>query len=118
MKRVVVAFLFIDSTSYFRIGRLASLSLQNGYIEQTLPQAGLHFDVTVTQVDRPNVVFIQRLPPYEDDGPYSLDEDDTEMLAREHIEQLRRISVLMNSQEFFDDNSSVDHLRVGKGVIF
>ena len=111
---MVAAFLFIYSTSCFRIGRLASLSLQDNFIEQTLPQAGVHFDVTITQVDRPNVVFIQRLPPYEDDGPYSLDDDDTEMIAREHIDQLRRISMMMNSEEFFDDNSSVDHLRVGK----
>ena len=74
--------------------------------------------MTVTQVEAPNIVFIQRLPPSEDEESYSNDADDTEDLAKEQIDQLHRLSVLMNSDSFFDDNSALDSIKPGKISLF
>lgn len=84
------------------------------FIQPTLPQIGIHFDITVTQVERPNMVFIQRLPAFDGEACYARDEDDTEEIAKEHIDELRRMSLLLNSPEFFEDNYTIDRVNTGK----
>ena len=93
---------------------MRSLSIMDKFIEATLPQIGVHFDVHVTQVERPNVVFIQRLFDSDDgDEGYANDDDETEESAREQHDQFQRIAMLINSEGFFDDASLLDNIVPG-----
>ena len=90
------------------------MSLKDEYREPTLPEIGVHFDVHVTQVERPNMVFIQRLFHSEDvDGPFANDNDETEEIAREQQDEYHRMATLMNSEGFFDDASVLESIEPG-----
>ena len=95
-----------------------SLPATADFIEPTLPQIGVHFDISVTQVEKPNVVFVQRFPSFDGEEQYANDEDDTEEIAKEHIEELNRMSALINSPEFFDDTYFLEKLNAGQPLRF
>ena len=95
---------------------MRDLSLKDGYVDPTLPEVGVHFDVHVTQVDKPNRVYIQRIlfsGDDDDDGPYSHDDDETEETAREEFDQFERITMLMNTEGFFDDDCRLEEVELG-----
>ena len=90
------------------------MSLKDEYKEPTLPEIGVHFDVHVTQVEKPNMVFIQRLFDCEGvDGPFANDSDETEEIARELQDEFHRLATLMNSEGFFDDASALELIEPG-----
>ena len=93
---------------------MRDLSMRDAYQGPILPEIGVQFDVHVTQVEKPNVVFVQRLFYSEnDDGPFSNDSDETEDIAREQQEEHHRMSMLMNSKDFFDESSLLDRVEPG-----
>ena len=83
-------------------------------MQPSLPEIGVLFDVSVTQVENPDTIFIQRYPATSEEGPFAKDEDETLDIAKDQIDELGRISVLMNSPGFFDDNSVLDVIQKGK----
>ena len=102
------------------------MSLVDDYKAPTLPDIGVHFDVHVTQVEKPNMVFIQRLfhsgeNDYEGGGdsnidngvPLANDDDETEIIAREEHDEYQRLAMLINSEGFFGDSSHLDLIEPG-----
>ena len=75
-----------------------------------LPEEGIAFDVTVTQVDTPNIVFLQRIPPTEDDQGYADDSDPTVHIANDHLLQLEDISERINTPDYFDGKPEVKNV--------
>ena len=98
------------------------MSLADDYKAPTLPDIGVHFDVHVTQVEKPNMVFIQRLFHSDEDDndggggsntPLANDDDETEIIMREEHEEYQRLAMLINSEGFFDDSYHLDSIEPG-----
>lgn len=75
-----------------------------------LPEKGVVFDVTVTQVDRPNVVFLQHIPPTEEDPGFGSDKDPTIHIANDHLIQLEAISRKINSPSYFESKPDITNV--------
>jgi len=102
--------------------QMRRMSLADDYKAPTLPDIGVHFDVHVTQVEKPNMVFIQRLFHSDEDDndggggsntPLANDDDETEIIMREEHEEYQRLAMLINSEGFFDDSSHLDSIEPG-----
>jgi len=79
-----------------------SLPSISSFTSQTLPVIGVRFDVTVTQVDRPNLVFIQRCPPTDNETLLADDSiDPTASNAYSEISELEELSYKINQESFF-----------------
>jgi len=86
------------------------------YASQSLPDVGIQFDVTVTQVDRPNLVYIQRYPP-SFDGDVMLVDDSADITAQNAYKELillEEISFNINSVEFFEHKENIVSDQVKK----
>lgn len=82
---------------------------------QELPDVGVCFDVTVTQVDQPDIVYIQRYPPSLDDPLFADDAyDATAENAYVELKELEDISGLINCADFFEDKKLNVKPSVGK----
>jgi len=76
------------------------------YSEQQLPPIGVRFDVQVTQVNDPHLVFIQRNPPMDGEELFASDaNDETADNAYAEIDRLYEITDVLNSEEFLNDDS-------------
>ena len=86
-----------------------------GYKKQTLPEVGTLFDVTVTQVNQPDLIYIQRLPPLPSE-PCLCDDslDPTAMEGYAEIEMLNEISDIFNEDEFIKELKPLADPVVGK----
>ena len=86
-----------------------------GYKKQTLPEVGALFDVTVTQVNQPDLIYIQRLPPLPSE-PCLCDDslDPTAMEGYAEIEMLNEISDIFNEDEFIKELKPLADPVVGK----
>jgi len=72
---------------------------QQWYVEQELP-VGIPFDVCVTQVDSPNIVFAQRFPPSDSDPLHCNDCNDlTAKNGYREFQQLQDMYDFMNDEE-------------------
>ena len=94
--------------------------LVSTYARQSLPDVGIKFDVTVTQVDRPNLVYIQRCPP-SSDGDLMLVDDSADITAQNAYKELvllEEISFNINSVEFFEDKENIVSDQIKKGKLF
>lgn len=78
--------------------------------DTSLPVEGIAFDVTVTQVDSPNIVFLQRIPPTKDDPGYADGIDPTIHIANDHLMQLENISEKLNSPDYFEGKPNVKNV--------
>lgn len=89
------------------------------YTEQQLPKQGVLFDVQVTQVNQPDLVYIQRNPPNEDEELFADDSSDqTAANAYAEIDQLYAVSDLINSEEYFNKNSpALPELQIGMACV-
>eukprot|EP00111_Clytia_hemisphaerica_P005366 TCONS_00015509-protein len=87
------------------------------YTEQTLPDVGVRFDVNVTQVDRPDLVYIQRASVTEGETSLSDDSiDHTAFSAYEDLTELWELSENINSDGFFGEDAKVPSNQVKKGM--
>ena len=89
------------------------------YTAQTLPSMGTRFDVTVTQVDQPNIVYIQRYPVSGESGDVLFVDDsgdDTAENAYTELAELEEISYNINSENYFGDDERVASTQVRKGI--
>lgn len=66
-----------------------------------LPGDEIRFDVTITHIERPDCLFIQRVPPTEMDKGYADDPDPTLDDATEELRTLEEIMARINSPEYF-----------------
>lgn len=66
-----------------------------------LPGDGIRFDVTITHIERPDCIFIQRVPPTEVDKGFSDDPDPTLEDAAEELRTLEEIMAKINSADYF-----------------
>lgn len=66
-----------------------------------LPGDGIRFDVTITHIERPDCIYIQRVPPTEVDKGYSDDPDPTLENAAEELRTLEEIMAKINSADYF-----------------
>ena len=66
-----------------------------------LPELGVEFDVTVTQIDQPDCVFVQRVPPLEDEVGLAEDEDPTVDDAAAELQELEDMALRINRPEYF-----------------
>jgi len=66
-----------------------------------LPGDGIRFDVTITHIERPDCIFIQRVPPTEVDQGISDDPDPTLDSATEELRTLEEIMAKINSADYF-----------------
>lgn len=83
--------------------------------DQELPKVGVRFDVTVTQVDQPDIIYIQRFPPSEDDPLLTNDrEDGTAEKAYDQINELENLSYLINTEGYFSKESRMPLPIIGK----
>eukprot|EP00794_Sanderia_malayensis_P000322 gene322-953_t len=102
-----------ESNANRSIQHQLSLPATADFIQPTLPQIGVHFDVLVTQVSQPNMVYVQRLPACGRDQRYAKDEDDTEEIAKDQINELGSLSNNINASGFFDHQSPIERLTAG-----
>lgn len=88
------------------------------YTNQLLPDVGVQFDVTVTQVDRPDLVYIQRFPPSFDGDLMLVDDsaDTTAQNAYKELVLLEELSFDINNAECFGHEEKVllDQVKKGK----
>lgn len=66
-----------------------------------LPVDDIRFDVTITHIERPDCLFIQRVPPTDEDEGFSDDPDPTLESASEELQALEEIMAKINEPEFF-----------------
>lgn len=66
-----------------------------------LPGEGVEFDVTITQIDQPDFVYIQRVPPLGDKEGLALDEDPTLGEATAELCQLELMVQRINQPDYF-----------------
>ena len=66
-----------------------------------LPGDGIRFDVTITHIERPDCLFIQRVPPTEEARGYSDDPDPTLEDAAEELRALEEIMAKINHADYF-----------------
>ena len=84
------------------------------YKKSILPNVGRLFVVVVTQIDCPNLVYIQRLPPSAD-SPLFVDdsEDPSAEDAYNQIQELELISELINQEGCFDSQLFTKTPQIG-----
>lgn len=73
------------------------------FTEQKLPKKGSRFPVMVTQVNQPDVVYIQRLPVDENGSFCGASDDDTATDAFNNLMLLGSLSEVINRKDFFKD---------------
>lgn len=66
-----------------------------------LPGDGIRFDVTITHIERPDCIFIQRVPPTEEDMGFSNDPDPTLESAAQELRTLEEMMAKINSADYF-----------------
>lgn len=82
---------------------------------QDLPEVGTRFDVTVTQVDQPDIVYIQRYPPSLDDPLFADDANDaTAPNAYTELKELEDVSGLINCEGYYEGKSLNVKPTIGK----
>uniref|UniRef100_T2M6M2 Tudor domain-containing protein 1 n=1 Tax=Hydra vulgaris TaxID=6087 RepID=T2M6M2_HYDVU len=88
------------------------------YKKPRFPNLGKRFDVIVTQVDSPNLVYIQRYPP-SDDCPLFVDdsEDVSAADAYNQIQELHLMSEMINQENYFDNLSYIKTPHIGMPCI-
>lgn len=70
-------------------------------VQSELPGDGIRFDVTITHIERPDCLFIQRVPPTEIDKGYADDLDPTLDVATEELRMLEEIMAKINGPDYF-----------------
>ena len=66
-----------------------------------LPEVGVEFDLTITQIDQPDCVFIQRVPLQDGEQGLAEDEDPTMDEAAAELQQLELMAQRINQPEYF-----------------
>lgn len=79
-----------------------------------LPGDDIRFDVTITHIERPDCLFIQRVPPTDKDEGFSDDPDPTLESASEELQTLEEIMAKINEPEFFKKYTPLTTASEGK----
>ena len=66
-----------------------------------LPKMGIGFDVTVTHIDEPNFVYLQRVTPSSVDPALSQDPDPTLTIAELYLTELEELAGKINQPKYF-----------------
>ena len=66
-----------------------------------LPEDGIRFDVTITHIEQPDCLFIQRVPPSGADMRLSDDPDPTLETATYELRMLEQMMTKINAPEYF-----------------
>lgn len=82
-----------------------------------LPEEGIRFDVTITHIERPDCLFIQRVPPTDDDAGFSDDPDPTLERAIVELQSLEKIMARINEPDFFQNYTPLTTAAEGQGTL-
>lgn len=66
-----------------------------------LPNDGIRFDVTITHIERPDCLYIQRVPPTDTDEGLSNEHDPTLEKAALELRSLEQLMAKINEPDFF-----------------
>ena len=80
-----------------------------------LPGDCIRFDVTITHIERPDCLFIQRVPPTDIDEGFSNDYDPTLESASEELQSLEEIMAKINEPDFFKNYTPLTTATEGEG---
>jgi len=79
-----------------------------------LPGDGICFDVTITHIERPDCIFIQRVPPTEEDVGFSNDPDPTLESAAQELRTLVEMMAKINSADYFKNYTPLTTVSEGE----
>lgn len=85
-------------------------------VQSELPGDGIRFDVTITHIERPDCLFIQRVPPTEIDKGYADDLDPTLDVATEELRMLEEIMAKINSPDYFKKYTPLATAKEGETI--
>ena len=83
-----------------------------------LPGDGIRFDVTITHIERPDCLFIQRVPPTEIDEGFSDDPDPTLEGATEELRMLEEIMAKINNKDYFKKYTPLATASEGEDIYY
>ena len=66
-----------------------------------LPNDGIRFDVTITHIEQPDCLYIQRVPPTDADEGLSNEHDPTLEKAASELRSLEQLMAKINEPDFF-----------------
>lgn len=98
---------FFDKTKFLLVyhrahaQKISSREAECVLAHTELPVDDIRFDVTITHIERPDCLFIQRVPPTDEDEGFSDDPDPTLESASEELQALEEIMAKINEPEFF-----------------
>lgn len=78
-----------------------------------LPGDGIRFDVTITHIERPDCLYIQRVPPTDTDKGLSDDPDPTLLSASLELRSLEQLMEKINAPDFFKNYTPLTTATTG-----
>ena len=79
-----------------------------------LPGDGIRFDVTITHIERPDCLYIQRVPPTDTDKGLSDDPDPTLLSASLELRSLEQLMEKINAPDFFKNYTPLTTATTGR----
>ena len=98
--------------------RLVRGKLNAGMLARTnLPLDDIRYDVTITHIERPDCLYIQRVPPTDKDPGFSDDPDPTLEAAAEELQTLEEIMAKINEPDYFKKYTPLTTASDGKWAL-
>ena len=82
-----------------------------------LPLDDIRYDVTITHIERPDCLYIQRVPPTDKDPGFSDDPDPTLEAAAEELQTLKKIMAKINEPGYFNTYDPLTTAIEGKWAL-
>ena len=82
-----------------------------------LPLDDIRYDVTITHIERPDCLYIQRVPPTDKDPGFSDDPDPTQEAAAEELQTLEEIMAKINEPDYFKKYTPLTTANEGKWIL-
>ena len=82
-----------------------------------LPLDDIRYDVTITHIERPDCLYIQRFPPTGKDPGFSDDADPTLEAAAEELQTLEEIMAKINEPDYFKKYTPLTTASDGKWAL-
>ena len=108
----IIALIFLYDRAHAQM--ISSREAECVLARTELPGDGIRFDVTITHIERPDCIFIQRVPPTDVDRGFSDDPDPTLEGAAEELRILEEIMAKINKPDYFKKYTPLTTASEGK----
>ena len=116
MQRVVVAYdAYVRCRAHAQ--KIGSREAECMLARTNLPLDDIRYDVTITHIERPDCLYIQRVPPTDKDPGFSDDPDPTLEAAAEELQTLEEIMAKINEPDYFKKYTPLTTASEGKWAL-